>query len=73
MEIGSIDLCMVNKRFEYLIVYSEAKKPNIIHTVVYPKDSIKHHLMDMKKRNCIIYNIFHKTTKDEILEVLIEQ
>lgn len=70
MQEGKFDLCMANKRFEYLVVYSEAATPEVIDTVVYPAVTIKHYLLAMKARGCIIYNVFRKTEIKELLEAV---
>ena len=70
MQEGKFDLCMVNKRFEYLLVYSKPDTPDTIDTEVYPVNSIKFHLESMKSKGYVIHNMFRRIEEQDLFAQL---
>ena len=59
---GIIDL----SNFEYLIVYSEPNKVDVVNTWTLPEGSFQMNYESMIKRGCIIHNVFHRMTREDI-------
>lgn len=71
MTIGTIDMCMMSDKYEYMIVYSEPDKPNVVNTRVLPDGSFQMNYKFMIKRGCIIYNVFKRMTEKDWLETML--
>ena len=41
MTNGTIDMCMISDKYEYMIIYSEPDKPNVVNTRVLPDRSFQ--------------------------------
>lgn len=72
MTSGKIDMCMLSDKYEYMIIYSEPDKPNVVNTRVLPDGSFQINYKSMIKRGCIIYNIFKRMTEKDWLEAMLK-
>lgn len=71
MTDGRIDMSMVSDKYEYLIVYSEPKNPNVVNTWVLPDGSFQMNYKSMVKRGCIIHNVFKRMTEKDLFETML--
>ena len=71
MTDGRIDMSMVSDKYEYLIVYSEPKNPNVVNTWVLPDVSFQMNYKSMVKRGCIIHNVFKRMTEKDLFETML--
>lgn len=68
MAYGNIDLQDV----EYMIIYSEPGRPEIINTWILPDGSFQLNYELMINRGCIIHNVFHRMSEKDLLETMIK-
>lgn len=66
MVYGQIDL----QNFEYLIIYSEPDKPEIINTWTLPDGSFQVNYELMVERGCIVHNVFRRMSEKDLLETV---
>lgn len=66
MTYGHIDL----QNFEYLILYSHPDDPNTLHSWTLPKESFAINYQSMRRRGCIIHNVYRRQTPKQILDVI---
>lgn len=68
MAYGNIDL----QDLEYMIIYSEPGRPEIINTWTLPDGSFQLNYELMINRGCIIHNVFHRMSEKDLLETMIK-
>lgn len=66
-----IDLSMVSKEYDYMIVYSETDEPNTVNTWVLPGGSFQMNYKSMKERGCKIHNVFRRLNEKDLLDTLL--
>ena len=66
MVYGQIDL----QNFEYLIIYSEPDKPEMINTWALPDGSFQVNYESMVKRGCRIHNVYRRVSEKDLFELI---
>lgn len=68
MKLGSIDL----SDYEYLIVYSNPKTPDVVETWTLPESSFQLNYKQMIKGGCNIRNVYRRMTEKDLFRSMIE-